>query len=155
MRWHLIDKFFDIEPHVSLKARKLISHNERFMEETEDSELGFPASLLIEMMAQAGGVLAGISQGFQKEVILGKIEFASFSREILPPDEVVIEAKLISEDSTAAWTEIQLSVESKEAAKSKIMFVYLDSFQGSGKGTVFNERFLKSYGLSEYQKEYV
>jgi len=155
MRWHLIDKFYDIVPHVSLKARKLISHNERFMEETEDSDLGFPATLLIEMMAQAGGVLAGISQGFQKEVILGKIEFANFSQEVLPPDAVVIEANLISEDSTAAWAEMQLTVESKEVAKSKIMFVYLDGFQESVKGTVFNENFLKSYGLSEYQKEHV
>jgi 3-hydroxymyristoyl/3-hydroxydecanoyl-(acyl carrier protein) dehydratase len=107
------------------------------------------------MMAQAGGVLAGISHGFSKEVILGKVEKAEFLREVVPPRSIEITASLVAEDDQSAWAEMKLRDESGEAASSKIMFVFLNSFKTTGdeKNIVFNEIFLKNFHLKEYRQE--
>ncbi len=153
MRWFLIDRFTDIKPHVSLEARKLISHNESFFESHFPWEPVFPSTLLLEMMAQAGGVLAGISLGFSRDVILGKIEKAEFFRKISPPRDIRIKARLTAEDTGSAWAEMVLSDETGEAAMTKIMFVFLPAASGpEGGSAVFTDDFLKTYKLLEYKR---
>lgn len=153
MRWFLIDRYTDIKPRVSLMAHKLISHNESFFETHFPWEPIFPPTLLLEMMAQAGGVLAGISLGFSKDVILGKIEKAEFFRKISPPRGIRIEARLTAEDTGSAWAEMVLSDETGAVAMAKIMFVFLPAASGPGGGSaVFTDDFLKTYKLLEYKK---
>ena len=153
MRWFLIDSYGDIAPHVALTAKKLISHNEEFYENHFPWNPVFPATLLLEMMAQAGGVLAGISLGFSKDVFLGKIERADFFREISPPAQIQIRANLVVEDSHSAWTEMELSDEKGVAATSKIMFVFLGATATAQQteSRVFTDTFLKTYNLLEFK----
>ena len=123
MRWFLIDKYYDIHPKESLKALKLISYNEQFLEKYPSSAETFPETLLIEMMAQAGGVLSGVSINFRKEIILGKIEYADFFECVKAPAELVIDAKLISLDNKFSWTEMIMRSGEKRVAQAKIFFV--------------------------------
>ncbi len=155
MRWFLIDKYFDIIPGKSLKAIKLISHNEFFYNQHMIHKPIFPETLLIEMMAQAGGVLSGVSMGFQKEVVLGKIETANFLRQISPPAKITIEARLEMVSENFSWTQMTMSDEAGEFADGKIFFAFLDAFrnQDSKESLVFKDGFLNSYNLMQHKKE--
>jgi len=152
MRWFLIDRFYDITPFQSLKAAKLISHNEAYFAKHFPWKPIFPPTLQLEMMAQAGGVLAGICHGFRKDVILGKVEVCEFLRDLVPPRRVEIEAKLLAHDETSAWAEMKLMDEDGLAAGSKIMFVYLDSLNPKdGESFVFSTEFMRMFGLAEFK----
>jgi len=153
MRWFLIDRYQDIQPEESLRAIKLLSNNERFLEQNYPWNPIFPPTLMIEMMAQAGGVLTGINMGFQKEVILGKVVEADFQRPISPPASLTIVAKTISQEVQASWTEMTIQDEEGVFAHSKIMFALLDKFKEvSGEGSlVFNDNFLAQYNLAQYK----
>jgi len=152
MRWFLIDRFTDIKPHTALIAHKLISHNEAYFEDHFPWGPVFPSSLLLEMMAQAGGVLAGISLGFTRDVILGKVEKAEFLRAVVPPSSVTIQARIAAEDTGSAWAEMELSDEAGLAAVSRILFVFLDAPAPGGRGSVvFTDNFLETYKLMEFK----
>jgi len=154
MRWFLIDRYQDIQPEESLRAIKLLSNNEPFLERNYPWNPIFPPTLMIEMMAQAGGVLTGINMGFQKEVILGKVVEADFHRPISPPSSLTIVAKTISQDAGASWTEMTLQDEEGVFACSKIMFALLDKFEGvlGEESIVFNDSFLTQYNLTQYKR---
>jgi 3-hydroxymyristoyl/3-hydroxydecanoyl-(acyl carrier protein) dehydratase len=154
MRWFLIDRYDFIQPHVSLRALKLLSNNEFFLERHFPWKPTFPETLLLEMMAQAGGVLAGIDCGFSKNIFLGKIEKCEFLKSLHPPASVQIRATLVAEDSGSAWMEMTLSDDEGEAARSKILFVLLEPLSGTGSSqpVVFTESFLKTYNLAQFKK---
>lgn len=154
MRWFLIDKYFDIKQGESLKAMKLISCNEKYFDQHYPWQPVFPPTLMIEMMAQAGGVLSGISLGFQKEIVLGKVEKCEFYKEVMPPKKLIIESKLATIDENSSWTEMTIKDEDGEVAKSRIMFAFLTSFgiPGAEGSIIFTDEFLNSYGLAEYKR---
>ena len=109
---------------------------------------------IAEMMAQAGGVLAGIGLGFQKEVVLGKIEKCEFFRSVTPPSRLIIESKQLTLDENSSWTEMVITDEKGKVAQSKIMFAFLESFGVSGakESIIFTDDFLNSYQLAKYKK---
>jgi 3-hydroxyacyl-[acyl-carrier-protein] dehydratase len=74
--------------HVSLAEEHLHDH---FAESTDPAGRVLrpatpimPASLIIEGMAQAGGILVGHAEGFREKVILAKVTRAELSREATP-----------------------------------------------------------------------
>ena len=54
-----------------------------------------PASLLLEGLAQTGGILVGEANDFREKVILAKIPKAQFHLDALAGQELVYEAKLV------------------------------------------------------------
>lgn len=74
--------------HVSLAEEHLHDH---FAESTDPAGRVLrpatplmPASLIIEGMAQAGGILVGHAEGFREKVILAKVTRAELAREAIP-----------------------------------------------------------------------
>jgi 3-hydroxyacyl-[acyl-carrier-protein] dehydratase len=85
-----------------------------------------PAPLMIESMAQTGGVLAGYSDDFRHEVILAKIEEATFGDPVVPGDRVIIEARLLESREEGSRVGCRCSVDGREVASATIMFANLD-----------------------------
>jgi 3-hydroxyacyl-[acyl-carrier-protein] dehydratase len=160
MRWDLIDKFEVLKKKKSegdlasyARARKSFTGSEDFFNEHFPGNPVVPASLLIEMVAQAGGVLFGLGFHFKKEVILAKISDASFAQPVKPPCDFVVEAVLESERDEGAWVEGKVYWNKKRVAEVRLLLATVDSLEGAEKKQiVFNDTFLKHAHVYEAAK---
>jgi 3-hydroxyacyl-[acyl-carrier-protein] dehydratase len=90
MRWMWLDRVVLLEPGVRLVAIKHVSLAEdhlhdHFPREGDQPALPImPASLIIEGMAQAAGILVGHAQDFREKVVLAKISKADLREDAGP-----------------------------------------------------------------------
>ncbi len=92
MRWMWIDRVVELVPGQKLVAVKGVSLAEEHLHDhfAADSARGLaaapvmPASLIIEGMAQSGGILVGHAEEFRQKVILAKIGRAELRRDATP-----------------------------------------------------------------------
>lgn len=108
MRWLWIDRIVELRPGQRLLAVKSVSLSEphlhmHFPPTADQRALPVaPAPLIIEGMAQAGGILAGHARGFRDEVVLAKVRSVTLHREALPGTLLEFEALLQSLDDAGA-----------------------------------------------------
>lgn len=90
MRWMWIDRIVELEPRRRLVALKNVSLAEDHLHDHFPASSGLPAlpimpaSLIIEGMAQAAGILVGHAGGFREKVILAKVNHAELTRDATP-----------------------------------------------------------------------
>ena len=129
---------------------KSFSGNEDFFKEHFPGKPLVPQALLIEMIAQTGGVLFGLGMDFDKEVILAKITEAKFSGQTPPPCDFQVEARIDEEREEGAWISGNVSCGGKSVAEAKILLVTFFSLnENSEKKVVFNDTFLSHYNVRE------
>ena len=80
MRWIWIDGFESFVPRTSAVAVKNLSLAEDHFADHFPSFPVMPAPLILEGLAQTGGILVGHANDFQKNVVLAKIT-AKFHRD--------------------------------------------------------------------------
>lgn len=92
MRWVWIDRILVLEPRERLVAIKHVSLSEDHIHDHFASDAGrglpamplMPASLIIEGMAQSGGILVGHANDFREKVVLAKVSRVELEREAPP-----------------------------------------------------------------------
>ena len=94
MRWYWIDRFLEFESGRYAKAVKNISLAEDHMHDHYPDYPLIPNSLVIEGMAQTGGLLVCEYNQFAERVVLAKIPKARFYGEARPGDTLIYETKL-------------------------------------------------------------
>ena len=152
MRWFLIDKFVKLEKFKYAKAIKNITLGESHL---HDHFPGFPVmpnTLIIESLAQTGGILAGFSYDYKKKVILAKVEKAEFFEMALPGDTLELEAELVDIREEGCRVQAWAHVGDKKVAEANLMFVHLkdgDIANLPQENFVFNERFMSLLRMSE------
>lgn len=104
MRWLWIDNFVEFESGVRAAAIKNVTAAEEHVHDTFAGFPVFPASLMIEGMAQTAGILVGEARGFSENVILAKIRQADFEDYAVPGDQLRYDARIESIDEQAAMT---------------------------------------------------
>jgi 3-hydroxyacyl-[acyl-carrier-protein] dehydratase len=92
MRWIWIDRFLEFEPGKRALAVKNISLAEEHLHDHWNAFPVMPHSLMIEGMAQTGGILVGQAENFCNDVVLAKITKADFQGVALPGDQLTYEA---------------------------------------------------------------
>ncbi|UYV12190.1 MAG: hypothetical protein NCW75_12920 [Phycisphaera sp.] len=108
MRWLWIDRILTLEPGKRLVACKAVSLSEPHLHqhfpaiEAEAAMPVVPAPLIIEGMAQAGGLLAGHARGFKDDVVLAKLRKAELDFEVQPGATIEFEARLVAIDEAGA-----------------------------------------------------
>lgn len=148
MRWELIDKFDVLKKGSVARSTKAFTGREDFFAEHHPGAPFVPEPLFIEMVAQTGGVLYGLGIGFKKEVILAKIEGASFPRPVRPPCRFEIEARIEEEREEGAWIAGTVHQKGALVASVKIMLVTIEALSGLAPGKiVFNDSFLSHYDI--------
>ena len=80
MRWLWIDRFLKFESGKSARAVKNLSLAEDHFADHFPGYPVMPAALVLEGLAQTGGILVGEANGFQEKVILAKVPRAVFHR---------------------------------------------------------------------------
>jgi len=93
LRFHLIDRIEAIEPHVSVRARKVTSYSEEYWEEV-DGELRMPPPFVLEAFCQAGTWLIIISTGLAKRAALLSVGSVSWRREVRPGDVLTLHGEI-------------------------------------------------------------
>ena len=94
MRWIWIDKFVAFDSGKRAVAVKAISLAEDYLHDLYPDFPIMPHSLIVEAMAQTGGMLVGEAERFEQKVILAKISRATFHRLIRPGETITFEAEI-------------------------------------------------------------
>src|SRR5262249_43087198 len=85
-----------------------------------------PGSLILEGLAQTGGILVGQANDFREKVVLAKITRARFSRDVLAGDELVYETDLLHLRPEGATIAGRALVNGELIAEAEIFFAHLD-----------------------------
>lgn len=93
----LVDRVVEFEAHKRVLAYKNVSCNEPFFNGHFPNNPVMPGVLVIEALAQVGGILTQLSHGAEAEgrqFYLVKIDGARFSRMVSPGDKLELEVTL-------------------------------------------------------------
>ena len=93
----LVDRVVEFEAHKRLLAYKNVSNNEPFFSGHFPGHPVMPGVLVVEALAQAGGLLTQLSSptGSERKLFyLVKIDNARFSRMVVPGDRLDLEVTL-------------------------------------------------------------
>ena len=94
----LVDRVLEIEPEKSIVAIKNVTINEPFFQGHFPGSPIMPGVLVIEAMAQAGGLMLfdSVEEPSRWLVLFGGIDRVRFRKPILPGDQIRFELELIS-----------------------------------------------------------
>ena len=123
----LVDKVVQLEPSVSLVGIKNVTINEPFFTGHFPAKPVMPGVLIIEAMAQATGLLAMASR---PEAVtpdslyyLVGVDNARFKRQVMPGDQLRLEARLNKVKRGIWFFSAESTVEGELAASADIMCV--------------------------------
>ena len=126
----LVDRVIDYEEEKWIKAVKNVTMNESFFQGHFPQEPIMPGVLIIEALAQAGGILAMLaSENRDKLAFFMTIDKAKFRKPVVPGDQLllhVFDAKRVRQNIIQLHGEA--SVDGKRVAEADLMFsiVYTD-----------------------------
>jgi 3-hydroxyacyl-[acyl-carrier-protein] dehydratase len=126
MRWIWIDRFVEFQRGKSARAVKNLSLAEDYFRDHFPDYPVMPASLILEGMAQTGGVLVGDANDFREKVVLAKVPRVRFDREVLAGSQLVYEANLVHLRPEGAAVEGRAWVGENLVAEAEIFFAHLD-----------------------------
>lgn len=116
----LIDRVLEYEPAKHLVAIKNVTMNEPFFQGHFPGYPIMPGVLVIEAMAQAGGIImmASMPDHNKKLVVFTSIERAKFRRPVTPGDQLRFEVKVLSFRTRAGRIEGKAYVDGKLACEA-------------------------------------
>ena len=123
----LVDRVIELEPNKRILAIKNVSINEPFFQGHFPGHAVMPGVLVLEALAQAGGLLTQLSAGAdvagkeEKLFYLVKIDNARFSRMVVPGDCLHLEVRLKRMIRNMAMYECAARVDGKEVASADIL----------------------------------
>jgi 3-hydroxyacyl-[acyl-carrier-protein] dehydratase len=124
----LVDRVLELEPHQRILAMKNVSVNEPFFQGHFPGHPVMPGVLVVEAMAQAGGLLTQLSlqhdgDGEKQEKLfyLVKVDNARFSKMVVPGDQLLLEVRLKRQIRNMAQYQSLARVDGKEVASAEIL----------------------------------
>src|SRR5262249_10289330 len=126
MRWLWIDRFLPFEAGKSARAVKNLSLAEDYFADHFPGYPVMPASLILEGLAQTGGILLGEVNDFQEKVVLAKIPWCRFHREAVAGEQLTYEVEMIHLRPEGATVGGRVFVDNELLAEAEIFFAHLD-----------------------------
>ncbi|HMP03078.1 MAG TPA: 3-hydroxyacyl-ACP dehydratase FabZ family protein [Gemmatales bacterium] len=152
MRWIWIDRFIEFTPRQQATAVKNLSLAEDHFEHHFPGYPVMPASLMLEGLAQTGGILVGEANDFQEKVVLAKIAKAQFHREVLAGETLHYHTTIIDLRPEGATIQGRVSSAGEQVGEAEIMFIHLDRNRAGAifgdDNFVFSGELRKLLGLS-------
>ncbi len=128
MRWTWIDRFVTFESKKTAIAVKNLSLAEDHFADHFPGYPVMPAPLILEGLAQTGGILVGEANRFEKNVVLAKMS-AKFHREAFAGEQLTYTTALIDINDTGARVSGTAYSGSELVAEAEIMFAHVSPAQ--------------------------
>ena len=126
MRWFWIDRFIEFESGKTARAVKNITLAEEHLHDHFPGFPVMPGSLMLEGMAQTGGILLGESRNFEHVVILAKVPKITFHSWAVPGDTLIYSAELLESRPEGGMTRVTAKCGERLVAEAEIVFVHVD-----------------------------
>ena len=126
----LIDRVVGFESGKRIQAWKNVSINEPFFNGHFPAHAVMPGVLVIEALAQAGGLLSHMTRGGPnagKLSYLVKVDAAKFSRMVVPGDRLELEVEIKREIRNMVQYAGTASVDGKQVACAEILCAEVDA----------------------------
>jgi len=128
MRWTWIDRFIKFEPGKSAVAVKNLSLAEDHFADHFPGFPVMPAPLILEGLAQTGGILVGAANNFEKNVVLAKMS-AKFHRDASAGEQLTYTTLLLDLNDTGARISGTAHSGHDLIAEAEIMFAHVSPAQ--------------------------
>lgn len=125
----LVDRILEIEPGKRVTGLKNVTINEAFFQGHFPGQPIMPGVLIIEAMAQIGGVLLmrTLNMNAEKKLLyFTGIDRARFRRPVLPGDQVRFEVELLQLRSRNCRMRASATVEGKLVAEAELSCIAVD-----------------------------
>jgi len=124
----LVDRVLEIEKEKSIVALKNVTYNEEFFQGHFPDIRIMPGVLIVEAMAQAGGILLfhSIPNPEKKFVLFSKIDNMKFRRPVVPGDQIRIEAQVLRNKNRFYYLHAKAFVEGEIAAEGDMIASMLE-----------------------------
>lgn len=123
----LIDRVVELVPGERILALKNVTHNETFFKGHFPESPIMPGVLIIEGMAQAGGVLAFSSQPeetYGTPVYFIGIDKVKFRRPVVPGDQLRIDVRFLKKSSWAVKLAGIATVDEKKVSEAEFVATF-------------------------------
>jgi 3-hydroxyacyl-[acyl-carrier-protein] dehydratase len=147
MRWFWIDRFIEFERGSHAKAVKNVTLAEEYLHDHVPGFPIMPGSLMLEGMAQTGGILLGETSNFEEIVILAKVPKLTFHSWACPGDTLTYTAKLVGVRPDGGVVECTAHVGERLVANAEIVFVHLDRSSSPDLGSIDQKNFVFSMNM--------
>jgi 3-hydroxyacyl-[acyl-carrier-protein] dehydratase len=126
MRWIWIDRITEFASGKSARAVKNLSLAEDIFADHFPGYPVMPATLILEGLAQTGGILVGEANQFREKVVLAKVPKAVFHRDVPPGGQLVYEAEVLHLRPEGAAVAGRVFADGSLVAEAEIFFAHLD-----------------------------
>lgn len=126
MRWFWIDRFEAFEPGKRAIAVKCVTLAEEHLHDHFPFFAVMPNCLILEGMAQTGGILVGQMRNFEEKVVLAKVTRATFHRHVRPGDRLLHEAVVENISEAGASIAGKVTCDGEAVADISLMFSHVD-----------------------------
>jgi 3-hydroxyacyl-[acyl-carrier-protein] dehydratase len=126
MRWIWIDRFTEFRRGEFARAVKQLSLAEDLFADHFPGYPVMPASLLLEGLAQTGGILVGDINDFREKVVLAKITRARFFREATAGEEITFETTVLYVRPEGAAVQGRILSGADVLGEAEVTFAHLD-----------------------------
>lgn len=151
MRWIWLDGFTSFESGVRARSVKNLSMAEDHFAQHFPGYPVMPAALIIEGLAQTGGILVGESLDFKEKVVLGKVLSARFERDFLAGETLEYDAEVVMIRPEGSTVKGRVFCEGKCEAEAEIFFAHLGPSWSKGEAAPEgNENFVFSSELRSF-----
>ena len=130
MRWFWIDRFERFVSGVEAVALKNVTFAEEPLDDYLPGRPHYPHSLIIEGMAQTGGLLLSQLGDFESRIVLAKVSKAEFFRLVQPGDQLRLHASLQSVQPDGAIIQGQTHVGEELQGQFEMTFAILNESYG-------------------------
>lgn len=121
----LVDRVLDYKPYDYLTAIKNVTMNEPYFTGHFPENPIMPGVLMLEALAQAGGLLANLSreakEGYEFFHFFAGIDEAKFKHVVVPGDQLMMHVKLITQKGAFWRVRGEVHVEDKLACSAVLM----------------------------------
>jgi 3-hydroxyacyl-[acyl-carrier-protein] dehydratase len=123
----LVDRILEMEPGKRAVGLKNVSINEDFFNGHFPGQAMMPGVLILEAMAQVGGVLMlSVPQHRDKIAVIGAIENAKFRKPVVPGDALITEVELMAQRRTFGKVRLTGRVNNEVVASCEMIFGLVD-----------------------------
>jgi 3-hydroxyacyl-[acyl-carrier-protein] dehydratase/UDP-3-O-[3-hydroxymyristoyl] N-acetylglucosamine deacetylase/3-hydroxyacyl-[acyl-carrier-protein] dehydratase len=123
----LVDRVLDLKKGKSIKAIKNVTYNEPFFNGHFPEHKIMPGVLIIEALAQSGGILLyhSLPDPDDKIVLLSKIKSAKFRKPVIPGDQIEFHVDLVKARNRFCEVKGKAYVDEEVVVESEVIAYWL------------------------------